>query len=134
MMKLLSTILALLMLSFVFAACNEEIADVTESDGTEAQTLEDSQTKSDTQEPADADTEMDNDTDGDDDNGQVEVEMPKIDIMNSTASQKYFVGTTNKDAVSYKTNEEIIFTVKLQADGKLASCPYFKYTLSVAFV
>ena len=135
MKKLLSVILALLMLSFVFVACDEGISDATESGDTEVQTIEDSETESDTElpsvdtEPPSVDTEGE-ETDKKDDSGEVEIEMPKIDIMNSTASQKYFVGTTNKDAVSYKANEEIIFTVKLQADGELASCPYFKYTLS----
>lgn len=59
-----------------------------------------------------------------------EPEVPEVDIMKSNATKKYFVGTTDKNAVSYALNEEIVFTVKLQADGKLVSCPYFKYSLS----
>lgn len=52
-----------------------------------------------------------------------------MDIEKSNAAKKYFVGTTNKNAVSYKTGEEMKFTVSLRADGKLASCAKFKYIL-----
>ena len=59
------------------------------------------------------------------DDGKQE-ELPKVDIEKSNAAKKYFVGTTNKNAVSYKTGEEMKFTVSLRADGNLASCAKFK--------
>ncbi len=56
-------------------------------------------------------------------------ELPKVDIEKSNATQKYFVGTTDKNAVSYQLGEEIRFTVRLYAGAELASCAKFKYVL-----
>ncbi|HBF15637.1 MAG TPA: hypothetical protein DDW30_08185 [Clostridiales bacterium] len=61
--------------------------------------------------------------------GGKQEELPTVDIEKSNAKQKYFVGTTDKDAVSYKVGEEMKFTVSLRADGALASCAKFKYIL-----
>ena len=62
------------------------------------------------------------------DNGTQE-ELPKVDIEKSNAARKYFVGTTDKDAISYQLGEEMHFTVSLYADEELASCDKFKYVL-----
>ena len=56
-------------------------------------------------------------------------ELPTVDIEKSTAGRKYLQGTTNKDATAYGRGEEMRFTVSLRADGKLASCAKFQYTL-----
>ena len=61
--------------------------------------------------------------------GEKQEELPKVDIEKSNAAQKYFAGTTDKNAVSYQAGEEIKFTVSLRADGALASCAKFKYIL-----
>lgn len=55
-------------------------------------------------------------------------ETENIEEYNSALSAE-LVGTTNKDALSYKTDEEITMTVKLLQNGKPVSCPFFKYTL-----
>lgn len=56
--------------------------------------------------------------------------IPMIDIENSNAKNKYFVGVTDKDAVSYAIGEDICFTVQLLADKEAAFCPKFKYILT----
>lgn len=56
-------------------------------------------------------------------------ELPKVDIEKSTAARKYFVGTTDKDAIAYGLGEEMHFTVSLYADEALASCAKFQYIL-----
>lgn len=61
--------------------------------------------------------------------GKQEEEIPKVDIETVQANKKLFVGNTNKDAVSYQVGEDIQFTVRLDADGKTASCAKFKYVL-----
>lgn len=51
-----------------------------------------------------------------------------IEEYNSALSAE-LVGVTNKETLSYKTDEEITMTVKLLQNGKPVSCPFFKYTL-----
>ena len=51
-------------------------------------------------------------------------------ITETTASAKYFVGNTDKDAVSYKSGETMTFTVGLFADGEAVSCPKFSWSIS----
>ena len=51
-------------------------------------------------------------------------------ITETTASAKYFVGNTDKDAVSYKSGETMTFTVGLFADGEVVSCPKFSWSIS----
>lgn len=62
------------------------------------------------------------------DDGKQE-ELPKVDIEKSNAERKYFVGTTDKNAISYQLGEEMHFTVGLYADEKPAYCAKFKYIL-----
>ncbi len=113
--------LAVIMLAVMLASCVDNGGDGGNSETENTDVVTDSGAE-------DEDTE---ESGNNDNGGENEVaEMPKVDIMNCNATQKYFVGTTNKEAVSYELNEEIVFTVKLQADGELASCPYFKYSLS----
>ncbi len=51
-------------------------------------------------------------------------------ITETTASAKYFVGNTDKDAVSYKNGETMTFTVGLFADGEAVFCPKFSWSIS----
>lgn len=46
------------------------------------------------------------------------------------ASNKYITGTTDKASVSYKTGEEIVFSLSLQADGQTVACDKFVWTLT----
>ena len=46
------------------------------------------------------------------------------------ASNKYITGTTEKNSVSYKIDEEIVFNLSLQADGKVVGCDKFAWTLT----
>ena len=41
---------------------------------------------------------------------------------------KYFIGSTDKDALSYNVGDEIVFNVTLVEEGKTLSVPNFKYT------
>ncbi|MBQ8208505.1 MAG: acetylxylan esterase [Clostridia bacterium] len=43
--------------------------------------------------------------------------------------ERYFIGQTNKDALSYEIGEEIEFTISLFAGGELASCARFDWTM-----
>ena len=61
--------------------------------------------------------------------GKQEEVKPTVDIEKSKAAQKYFVGTTNKNAISYQLGEEMRFTVSLYAGNEPASCAKFKYIL-----
>lgn len=42
---------------------------------------------------------------------------------------RYFLGETNKEALSYEIGEEIEFTISLLANGELASCARFDWTM-----
>ena len=55
--------------------------------------------------------------------------FPPIDITKAGAVQKYFIGTSDKDAVSYSVGENVKFTVKLYAGDRAAYCSKFKWTL-----
>lgn len=74
-------------------------------------------------------TTTDGRTDGEMTGGKQEEVMPKVDIETVQANKKLFVGNTDKDAISYQIGEDIKFTVRLNADGKIASCAKFKYVL-----
>ncbi len=68
-------------------------------------------------------------TDGETTGGKQEEVIPKVDIETVQAKNKSLVGQTDKDAISYQVGESITFTIRLDADGKTASCPQFKYVL-----
>jgi len=40
-----------------------------------------------------------------------------------------FIGTTEKDSLSYEIGEEIVFNISLTVNGKLASCDTFKWNI-----
>lgn len=40
-----------------------------------------------------------------------------------------FIGTTDKDSLSYEIGEEIVFDISLTVNGKLASCGSFKWSI-----
>lgn len=42
-------------------------------------------------------------------------------------SRKYFVGSTDKDSLSYSAGEEIVFRINTMTDGKIFGVPKFKY-------
>lgn len=44
-------------------------------------------------------------------------------------AELYFVGKSNKDALSYAIGEEMTFDIALYADGEKVSAPYFYYTV-----
>ena len=54
----------------------------------------------------------------------------KMMITNMEATNKYITGTTEKDAVSYRVGEEIVFNLELKADNKLAGCDLFMWTVT----
>lgn len=62
--------------------------------------------------------------------GEKEEVKPTVDIETVQAKSKTLIGKTDKDAIAYAVGEEITFTIRLDADGKTASCPKFKYILN----
>ena len=44
-------------------------------------------------------------------------------------AELYFVGSSNKDALSYAVGEEMTFDIYLYADDKIVSAPYFYYSI-----
>ena len=62
--------------------------------------------------------------------GEKEEVKPTVDIETVQAKSKTLIGKTDKDAIAYAVGEEMTFTVRLDADGKTASCPKFKYILN----
>lgn len=62
--------------------------------------------------------------------GKKEEVKPTVDIETVQAKSKGLIGQTDKDAIAYAVGEEMTFTVRLDADGKTASCPQFKYILN----
>ena len=62
--------------------------------------------------------------------GKQEEVKPTVDIETVQAKNKSLIGATNKDAIAYAVGEEMTFTIRLDADGKTASCPQFKYILN----
>lgn len=61
--------------------------------------------------------------------GKQEEVKPTVDIETVQAKSKTLVGQTDKDAIAYAVGEEMTFTIRLDADGKTASCPKFQYIL-----
>ena len=51
-------------------------------------------------------------------------------VENISASQKYITGTTVQDAVSYQVGDQVIFDIRLKADGYVVGCDQFKWSLS----
>ena len=51
-------------------------------------------------------------------------------VTEKTVTSKYFVGNTDKDAVSYKKGESMTFTVGLFADGEPVSCPKLSWSIA----
>lgn len=62
--------------------------------------------------------------------GREEVNIPTVDIETTQAKNKTLVGKTDKNPISYQVGETMTFTIRLDADGKTASCRKFKYTLN----
>ena len=56
--------------------------------------------------------------------------MKTPQILSINANKKYFSGTTEKNSVSYKVGEEIVFNVALKADGSAVGCECFRWRLS----
>ncbi len=49
-------------------------------------------------------------------------------MQNEEVKQRYFIGSTDKDALSYAIGEEIRFSLRLVSEGKTLSVPQFCYT------
>ena len=53
---------------------------------------------------------------------------PSFELFDET-DERYFLGETSRDALSYEVGEEIEFTISLLADGELSSCARFDWTM-----
>lgn len=59
-----------------------------------------------------------------------ETQAPVTKSIEDTFSKVYFLGDTDKNPLTYETNETMVFDVTLFGDGEVISAPYLKYEIT----